>query len=664
MSSVAEETRRTVAGVLLCGAWVAFFVSFHATQERWTVWLVVPITMLAVALLQRHPLYSTVFIIIATGVSAWSGVPYGDIDLLLPTLFVLAHLGRFHRGRLAGPLAVLAIGVLLGLRNDAPWYAIPVATIVHGAAWLFGLEVRRRAQQAADASRESSTLAAVDLERVMGSASRAARQRATTEALTVLRAAVARMCELADGMRRRGTPYSAADAEAVRLEGDLAIGRLHDTLTLLDGRADTLDGRGDVGGGPGADASPHGASDADGAGLPITGRSGASARFAKSAAWPRWGAPAIRWWVGGAVLVASVGTALLVGAGQPLLLVAAAGVSLCTFAVHRIPFIAALIAAVCFGLVALAPAFSPDALLPLSVGLGVLVWQLTRMSPEHGRIPLAIVSIGAVLLGIRFDRQGVGFVIVVIALTFLAAVSWKEPDEILQAEQARATRLLAGIAAATRRAERAERTLLARELHDGVSHGITAMSLQVGAAHALGTVDPERARRSMSSAIDLGVRTLDEIDNLARGRPDEEDRSGLSLDTLIEGARTSGLRIRHRPVGEADLLSYRIVQEALTNITRYAPGSQVVIETGDARGRRFVRITDSGAAGQLTGARQAMERLGRGRGLPGLADRVAERGGRFRAGPLRTGFEVYAEWGECDQEAVQDGHAQQTETEI
>src|SRR5690606_16194573 len=88
----------------------------------------------------------------------------------------------------------------------------------------------------------------------------------------------------------------------------------------------------------------------------------------------------------------------------------------------------------------------------------------------------------------------------------------------------------------------------------------------------------------------------------------------------------------------------------LTNITRYAPGSHVEIAVGAADGRRFVRIADSGASGwRELRAREpgdALQQLGQGRGLRGLAERVAERRGTFRAGAdaHRAGFEVYAAW--------------------
>ncbi|UNK70065.1 histidine kinase [Microbacterium sp. H1-D42] len=630
MSSVAGLLRQPFAAALLCGAWVTFFLLFESPGVSWSVWLVVPLSMGAIALLNRHPLTAAMLALAASAVSAWAGIPYGQIELLLPSLYVLGYLGRKGGSVALGGLAVVAFGALAAMRVDAPWYAFPVSVLVHAAAWVFGLVIRRRAAQAVDAARKSAALAAVDLERTMSESARTSRLRASEAALDVLRSAVHRMCELAHAMHQRGLPYRAADAESIRREGDRAIGQLHETLTMLDDEDDAA----------GARRRPHRHSRSGGEGRSPDGDTVDVAHAAGENL-------ALAWWMGVPLLAASVAAAVVLGDGNAYLMQAAIIVPLCIMIVHRVPLLAGVAAGGALAVVAIDAGFEPDALLPLGVGVGTLIWQLTRMPAARGAIPLIVLIAGALMLGAHFGPRGFGFIAVLAAFTFGAATAWKERDDILHTEQARSVRLLAAIAAASLRAERAERMLLSRELHDGVSHGITAMSLQTGAAHALCAKDPDRARRSMTSVLAVGERTLDEIDALARGRPGDEGDTGLSLDTLIEGARATGLQIRHRPIGEADLLSYRIVQEALTNITRYAPGARVVIETGGDGMKRFVRVCDSGAAPMsdpFTGARRALESLGRGRGLPGLADRVAEYGGRFRAGPRDAGFEVYAEW--------------------
>ena len=634
MSSVADFLRRPVAAALICGAWVAFFVSFHAAALPWAIWLVVPVVVVGVSLLERQPVVAALLVLVASGGATLLGMPFGEIDLLLPVVSIVASLGLNLDSIVPGLLFTLAFAVAFALREDAPWYGAALSALTHGPAWLFGVIVRRRAGQALEAARESASLAAVDLEAMVTRSARAGRERTMITALSVLRAGVHRMRELAEEMARGDAPYRSEDADAIRREGDRAIGRLHDTLTLLDARADAPPRGG------GASQDPGMAEDASLRANPLrriarwVGASGETA------------VPALPRWFTGSLLAASVLTGIVVQP-HPFLTVAAVIIAACTVVVHRMPVIAALAAGAGFLLAAAEPGHPPDALLPLGIGLGGLVWQLTRMPTARGGLLLLSVIVPAVLLGTRFGRQGAGFVLVLIIVTFVAATAWKENNRVLQREQARSVRLMAGIAVATVRADRAERMLLARELHDGVSHGITAMSLQVGAAYALGAVDPPRARRSLAAALHVGACTLDEIDAIASGRTGEQS-AVMSLEVLIDGARASGLDIRHRTTGGSDPLSYRIVQEALTNITRYAPGSRVVIDSGEQDGRRFVRVVDSGApdaAGDgLTATRGVLRSLGQGRGLAGLAERVAEQGGRFSAGPSGRGFEIDAEW--------------------
>ncbi|MDQ0613688.1 signal transduction histidine kinase [Microbacterium sp. W4I4] len=647
MSSVADFLRRPLAAALLCGAWTAFYMAPHAGGRPWFVWLVIPIVVCGVALLEWRPQVAALIVLAGCGLGTLAGMPYGEIEMLLPAVSVLASLGLNLDSVVPGLLLTPAFALVLAGRAEAPAYAALLSLLAHAPAWLLGVVVRRRARQAVEAARESASLSAVDLESTMNRSARAGRFQATTAALDVLRGAVGRMHALAEEMARGGVPYRATDAEAIRREGDRAIGRLHDTLTLLDGGAGAAAGRSGR-----AEQEPDQGDAAERSGLPW--------RFAR---WmtdrPSWATTGVNRWFGILLLTAAILTATLTGP-HPRLIAAGVAVSLCTFVVHRVPYVASLAAGGAFALAASEATFAADALLPLGVGLGALVWQLTRMPTARGLVPLVIVSAAALLLGVQFGRQGAGFVVVLVLVTHVAATSWKERDDILQREQSRTVRLMAGIAAATARAEKAERMLLARELHDGVSHGITAMSLQVGAAHALGTVDPPRARRSMTAALEVGARTLVEIESLARGRA-TDDELGVSLDLLVDGARASGLQIRHRAEGEGDRLSYRIVQEALTNITRYAPGARVTIETGESGTRRFVRVVDSGPAssidGPASGANRVLRSLGQGRGLAGLAERVAERGGRFRAGPRDQGFEIHAEWcrprsaGDADQGA-------------
>ncbi|URN01416.1 hypothetical protein LUW76_47950 [Actinomadura madurae] len=86
-----------------------------------------------------------------------------------------------------------------------------------------------------------------------------------------------------------------------------------------------------------------------------------------------------------------------------------------------------------------------------------------------------------------------------------------------------------------------------------------------------------------------------------------------------------------------DLSAYRIVQESLSNASRYAPGSRVHVEVKYGTGSLVVSVTDDGARGEPERSQ------GGGHGLVGMRERVTMLGGSLDAGPLDDGWAVAAE---------------------
>jgi signal transduction histidine kinase len=127
--------------------------------------------------------------------------------------------------------------------------------------------------------------------------------------------------------------------------------------------------------------------------------------------------------------------------------------------------------------------------------------------------------------------------------------------------------------------------------------------------------------------------------------PERVPQPGLArLDELVEAARQSGLAIESvmsgapRPLAVGvDLSAYRIVQEALSNAARYAPGSQVCVSVRYGGHRLRVTVTDTGCAPPRPGP------AGGGHGLVGMRERVAMLGGTLSAGECDGGFEVVAD---------------------
>ncbi|WP_200307246.1 sensor histidine kinase [Streptomyces adelaidensis] len=210
-----------------------------------------------------------------------------------------------------------------------------------------------------------------------------------------------------------------------------------------------------------------------------------------------------------------------------------------------------------------------------------------------------------------------------------------------------------------RRATEYERARIARELHDVVTHNVSVMVIQAGAARTVLDAAPDRTREALL-AIEAGGRAAmtelrhvmglltmnagDDPSALA-ARVDMAPPPGLDrLDKLIGRVRASGLPVeltvtgvpRRLPPG-VDLAAYRVVQEALTNTMKHATGARSAVTVSYGGTGLGVEITDTG------GPPSARASTGDGHGLLGLRERLDVYGGTLRAGPAPGGgFRVAA----------------------
>jgi len=195
-------------------------------------------------------------------------------------------------------------------------------------------------------------------------------------------------------------------------------------------------------------------------------------------------------------------------------------------------------------------------------------------------------------------------------------------------------------------AARGERARIARELHDVVAHHISMIAVQVETAR-LTTPDlpPEGARRLVAigdtarTALTEMRRLLGVLREDAGGEVTRQPQPGLEqlnelIDEARELARASTRLIVHGRVVPLDpgveLTAYRIVQEALTNARRHAPGAAVDVELAYAERALHVRVRDSGPG-------PAVDRGLGGHGLLGMRERAAIVGGEVRTGQTATG---------------------------
>jgi signal transduction histidine kinase len=195
-----------------------------------------------------------------------------------------------------------------------------------------------------------------------------------------------------------------------------------------------------------------------------------------------------------------------------------------------------------------------------------------------------------------------------------------------------------------------ERNRVARELHDVVAHHVSVMVIQAGAARLVATRDQATADIALGVVERSGRDALADLRRImgAMRRGDAADAgpsAGLEhLDQLADRARASGVQVEVRVNGRidhvptaVDLVAYRVVQEALTNVVKHAraASSCVVIDVG--RQRLDVTVTDDGANSigpAVPGSRH---------GLIGMRERVALYGGELTSGRRAAGgFEVHA----------------------
>jgi signal transduction histidine kinase len=265
---------------------------------------------------------------------------------------------------------------------------------------------------------------------------------------------------------------------------------------------------------------------------------------------------------------------------------------------------------------------------------------------QYRRTTLLVGSAVFVLLGIALTRVGAGeplteWVIFYAALAFCWGIgAWLRSTRIAEAERRRR------VAADTRAAERAR---IARELHDVVTHHVTAMVVQTEAARCL-TASPERLDETLTAVTGTGRRAISDLRHLLDVlNPDHTESVPAAeegLATVVERTRRAGQPVEFSEEGvpaasrgSADLVAHRIVQESLTNALKYAHGSPTRVRVRHRPEEITVTVsTDSSGRPGSSGVSP-----GGGRGLLGLRERVEVLGGDFTAGPHDDGgFTVHA----------------------
>jgi signal transduction histidine kinase len=195
-----------------------------------------------------------------------------------------------------------------------------------------------------------------------------------------------------------------------------------------------------------------------------------------------------------------------------------------------------------------------------------------------------------------------------------------------------------------RRAIAAERSRIARELHDVLAHSLSVMVVQSAAARRIVDRDPQRAAEAAELVRETGREALVELRHLFGPvrRGEGEALSGppsiLRVEELAGRARAAGLAVKLEIEGAAvdlpagvDLTAYRLVQEALTNTLKHAGRAHAAVTIVYEPNEVVIAVEDDGDA---TGG--ALDESG-GYGLLGMRERVTLYGGVLQAGPRDGG---------------------------
>ncbi|HTT49897.1 MAG TPA: sensor histidine kinase [Streptosporangiaceae bacterium] len=274
---------------------------------------------------------------------------------------------------------------------------------------------------------------------------------------------------------------------------------------------------------------------------------------------------------------------------------------------------------------------------------GVLVYGLCLYAVAVRCRTWFAVSAGLVTLAgaiVIDSRTAIGAVLAAIPLLAGAYVRSRRSSRVELAQQAR-----------QHQGERAlleERQRIAREMHDIVAHHMSVIAIQAEAGPRKVTDPPpelvESFRDIRASALD-GLTELRRLLGVLRtGTPDTTPQPGLGqLSGLLDSARNAGVPVslsvsgvpRELPQG-MDLSAYRIMQEALSNAMRHAPGCAVRVEVAYFPSSVVIKVRN-GLDGDAPAVSGNGSPAAAGHGIIGMRERAAMLGGQLEAGPTDEG---------------------------
>jgi signal transduction histidine kinase len=366
--------------------------------------------------------------------------------------------------------------------------------------------------------------------------------------------------------------------------------------------------------------------------------------------------------------------------------------------------VVAFLLAVCTGLVAVGlgaeSATPPDGLLAADLSLGLLgcvaLWWRRRWPVAialglavlgtfsdmaggavlfalftvavHRRWPTVLVVSAAnvvsfaVYITVRPVAGVPTWIFAVIGLVLTAAVvAWgmfvRARRQLVQSLRDRADRAEAEQRLRVAQAQQLERTRIAREMHDVLAHRLSLLSMHAGALEFRPDAPPAEVARAagvVRASARQALEDLREVIGVLRDAPDGPSSTHpqptlADLPALLEESRAAGLRIRAElDVPDAAAVppalgrnAYRVVQEALTNVRKHAPGAVATVRVGGAPGTGLTIVVRNPRS---AGEEHAAPLPSAGTGLVGLGERIGLAGGRLEHGWTGDGDFLLSAW--------------------
>ncbi len=293
----------------------------------------------------------------------------------------------------------------------------------------------------------------------------------------------------------------------------------------------------------------------------------------------------------------------------------------------------------------------------------IALYSVAVTSPRKVSLGVGAATIGGALLGVALIRPAspIGlpytFAVVVTAACWLIGDNLRVRRAYVSELETKAARAEADRASAQTRAASQERARIARELHDVVTHHVSVIAVQAGAARMLAEegAGAGSSRMEWAAVEETARQALVELRQLLGVLRHDRETTSLSpqpglaqLDRLLDEVRRTGLPVSSTLEGHPvvlssalDLSAYRIVQEALTNVMKHeGPVPTTVLVHYGSSGLEIVVTNEGQRVLPLKPGNEA----GPGHGLIGMCERAAVLGGQLDAGPRpEGGFAIRAQ---------------------